>query len=327
MADLPNIDDIISIIDDDMEDDELDLVKLVSTNANDTNQYLLFLGSDNQYYAKNISKIEELLVYRDLDIVHNHDKDNYISGTANIRGKMTSIVNFDKWMGNPILDDDQYELVIIVCYGGKRFAIVVKEVEDIVTIDSKDMSDNSADNSKSSFISKINININGIDKLCTIFDSDRFLLDVFDTIEKQSNAETSNFIVSKRFASKKKNKTILFADDSRFIRKMVEKLFLKLECQYKIYNDGQALIDDLVNIEPSDIGLFITDLEMPGASGREVIRFIRQDNSYDNINIIIHTNMSNNVKEKELSTSQIAKTIGKVDMLALGEAIEEFILY
>jgi len=43
------------------DDDELDLVKLVSTNANDTSQYLIFVGSDNQYYAKNVSKIEELL--------------------------------------------------------------------------------------------------------------------------------------------------------------------------------------------------------------------------------------------------------------------------
>ena len=37
------------------DEDELDLIKLVSTNANDTSQYLVFVGSDEQYYAKNVS--------------------------------------------------------------------------------------------------------------------------------------------------------------------------------------------------------------------------------------------------------------------------------
>jgi two-component system chemotaxis response regulator CheV len=40
------------------DEEELDIVKLVSTDANDSNQYLLFEGSDGQYYAKNVSKID-----------------------------------------------------------------------------------------------------------------------------------------------------------------------------------------------------------------------------------------------------------------------------
>ena len=320
MKNLPNIEDVVSLIDEHVEDDdELDLVKLVSTDANDSNQYLLFLGSDNQYYAKNVSKIEELLVYKDLDIAHNNDKDNDIIGTANIRGKMTSIVNFDKWIGNEVLEDSQYELVIIASYGGRRFALVVKEVEYITTIDSKNMTDNSENNSKASFISKVSIN--GEDKLCTIFDSDMLLLDIFDNVSKQSNIDISNLS-----ASKKSKKLILFADDSKFIRKMLKELFVKLGSSFKIYNDGQDLIDDLPNIDLDDIGLFITDLEMPGASGREVIEFIRKNNAYEHINILVHTNMSNDVMENELKTKGANEIIGKVDMQRLSKAIEEFMI-
>ena len=320
MKDLPNIEDLVDLVDNHVEDDdELDLVKLVSTNANDANQYLLFLGSDNQYYAKNVSKIEELLVYKDLDIAYNNDKDSYILGTANIRGKMTSIVNFDKWIGNEVLDDDMYELVVIASYGGRRFALVVKEVEYIVTIDSSNMTDNSENNSKSSFLS--NVTINGEDKLCTIFDSDMLLLDIFDNIGKQSNVDINSLNISH-----KSNKIILFADDSKFIRRMVEKLFMQLEHKYKIYNDGKDLIEDLPNIDAENIGLIITDLEMPGASGREVIDFIGKNNSYANINILVHTNMSNDVMEEELKKKDVAEIIGKVDMLALSKSIEEYIV-
>jgi len=309
-------DNIVSIIDDHIEDDdELDLVKLVSTDANDSNQYLLFLGSNNQYYAKNVSKIEELLVYKDLDIAYNND-DSYILGTANIRDKMTSIVNFDKWIGNEILSDDQYELVIITSYGGRRFALVVKEVEYIVTINSTNMTSNSENNSKASFISKVNIN--GEEKLCTIFDSDMLLLDVFDNIGKQGNIK----------GIKRKNTTdklILFADDSRFVRKIVENFFIQLKYNYRIYNDGQELIDDLESLSPLEIGLFITDLEMPQANGREVIEFIRKNNIYDDINILVHTNMANDVMKEELVGKDISQVIDKIDMLLLSQAIEDFI--
>jgi two-component system chemotaxis response regulator CheV len=232
---------------------------------------------------------------------------------------MTSIVNFDNWVGNKVLDDDQYELVIIASYGSKRFALVVKEVEYIVTIDASNMSDNSANNSKLSFISKVSVN--GKDVLCTIFDGDMLLLDVFDNIDEQSSEDINNLN-----RSKKTDKIILFADDSKFIRKMVEKLFNQLEHKYKIYNDGKELIEDLPNLDASNIGLFITDLEMPGASGREVINFIRNNSIYNNINILVHTNMSNNVMENELSKKDVAKIIGKIDMLDLSKNIEKYII-
>ena len=45
-------------------DDEIDLVKLVSTSADVTNQYIIFEGSNAEYYAINVAKVEELFVYQ-----------------------------------------------------------------------------------------------------------------------------------------------------------------------------------------------------------------------------------------------------------------------
>jgi len=103
-------------------------------------------------------------------------------------------------------------------------------------------------------------------------------------------------------------------------------LFIQLELQYKIYKDGQELLDDIVNFSPLDIGLFITDLEMPRASGRDVIEHIRDDNQYEDINIIVHTNMSSDIMSQDLIKSNVAQIIDKVDMLALANAIEEYII-
>ena len=175
MPDIINMDDIITIVEDDLKDtDELDLIKLISSNMQEQNQYLVFLSSDNQYYAINISKVDELLIYRKLDIVFNHD-DNYILGTTNIKNHITSVISFDLWLGNKILQDKEYEHVIVASYDYQKIALVVKEVEDIVTIYPDDINDNSKDNSKASSIAQIRIN--GEDRLCTIFkDINGFIL-------------------------------------------------------------------------------------------------------------------------------------------------------
>lgn len=299
------------------DDDELDLVALVSSNANNTSQYLVFRGSDNQYYAKNVSKIEELLVYKDIDIAKSHDN-KLILGTADIRGNMTTIINFDKWFGNTILPDEEYELLIVAHYGGNRLGIVVKNVEYIVNIPADTMTENSQNDEKTSFITKVQIGQKK--EMCIIFDSDKMLIDTFDTIDAKSVEDTN------KLHKLQNNKLVLFADDSRFVRKMVESLFIKMGLNYKMYSNGQLLVDDLDNLEPEDIGLFITDLEMPVLSGKEVIELIRKHKEYDNINIIVNTNMSNENMSENLKQIGAQKIIGKIDMLALSNAVEELII-
>jgi len=321
MADYDELEDITktsSDFEDNDDDEELDLIKLVTTNANDTSQYLIFVGSDNQYYAKNVSKIEELLVYKDLSIVKNMDT-GLIVGTADIRGNMTSIVNFDKWFGNEVLDDKDYELVILAHYGGHRMGIVVKRVEYIVNIPADTMTDNSENNDKTSFITKVQVA--GKEELCVIFDSDKMLLDVFDKIDLQSAIHTKQF---KPIETSKKR--VIFADDSRFIRKMVQELFISLDVSYNIYDDGKQLVAALEEIPVEEIGLFITDLEMPVMGGRDVIRIIRENEIYNDINIIVHTNMSNDNMENTLLDAGCQDIIGKVNMLKLGEAINKWMV-
>ena len=300
------------------EEDELDLVKLVTTSANDANQYVVFSGSNGELYAKNVSKLEELLVYKDLKIAKNSDKDSLIIGTADIRGKMTTLVNFDEWMGNEILDDEAYELVVMASYGGHRFGMIIQSVENIVTIESEEMVDNSNDNPKASFITKLVIR--GEERLCTVFDSDKMLLDIFDRIDAQSHDALERIK-----SVKNSTKRILFADDSRFVRKMVEDLFIKLDVKYEIYNDGKDLFEALPSFNEDEIGLFITDLEMPGMGGRELMERIRSDETYEDIAIIVHTNMANDAMESALKDQGANAVIGKINMLSLGDAIKEHI--
>ncbi|MFZ2891214.1 chemotaxis protein CheW [Sulfuricurvum sp.] len=297
------------------DDDEIDLVKLVTSNANDANQYLIFEGSNNEFYAINIAKIEEILIYDILEIAKNTDH-RHIIGTAQIRGHMTPLFIFDQWFGNPVLNSQEYELMIMATFGGHRIAMIVKRIEDIVVIEPHEMESTAQSNPNTSFIA--NIKIRGALHLCTIFDSDKMLLDLFHESSEQTLRSLEH--ITPRHLS---NKIIFFADDSLFIRKMVEKLLSKMGTPYKIYENGAELIDALQQTPEEQIALVITDLEMPVMSGYTVISTLRNNPKYNAIHLIVHTNMSNSQMSESLLRQGVNRVIGKVNIEALESAIME----
>lgn len=298
-------------------EDELDLVKLISTNANDINQYLVFKGSNEEWFALNVSKVEEVMVYdKNIDIAHNNDNKNIIYGTADIRNTMTALVYFDDWFENQHLDDSEYELIILANYGGYKLGIIVKEVANIITIEADNMSDNSQNDAKSTFIAKVFIEAK--EQMCTIYDGDKMLFDIFGDIEEQNEEAFSEEV--KTLLS---DKVVYFADDSKLVRSLVEELFIKLKMQYKIFTDGSLLIEYIESHPGETVNLFITDLEMPNMGGREVIKKIREKSIYDNTPILVHTNMSNDIMDDELMKIGANGVLGKMNMLNLSEAIIE----
>lgn len=298
---------------------ELDLVELLSSNSDSMNQYLVFEGSNDEVYAMNISKVVEVLVYKKIDMVKNGNDHEIIRATAKIRDDIATIICFDEWFGNVVLEDEEYEYVILAGFGGYNLAIMVKNVEYIVSINSKDMKDNSINNPKTNFIA--NIKFKGQEKLCTVFDCDKLLLDTFKVNYKENEVDKLKFKDNTN-----SDKFVLFADDSIFIRKIVESLFIKMNLNYKIFNNGQNLFDELNRLELSEVGLIITDLEMPVLDGKNLIKNIREKSTFDNINIIVHTNMSNFVIKSSLIELGASEVITKIDMKDLSFYINKFIM-
>jgi two-component system chemotaxis response regulator CheV len=304
--------------DDQIENEDIDLLELIMSDSNASNQYLVFHGSNNEIYAINVSKVVEILVYKDLNMVKNGKGDSLIQATAQVRDNTATIINFDEWFGNKVLDDSDYEYLILAGFGGHNLGIMIKGVEYIVNIDSLNMQDNSKNNPKTNFISKIKIN--GEDRLCTIFDCDKLLIDIFKDIIGKNNIELIN-----NDQVIKSNKTIFFADDSRFIRKLVESLLNKLQLKYKSFKNGQELLDDLKSTKPDDIALIITDLEMPIMDGFNLLKNLKELDEYCDINILVHTNMSNFIIENSLVDLGTVMVIGKINIEELSLGIRQYI--
>jgi len=302
---------------DELDNFDLDLLDLVSSDLSTTNQYLVFEGSNKEIYAINISKVIEVLVCKKLEMVKNGNDDNIIRGTAKIRDEIATVISFDEWFGNDILHDDEYEFAILAGYGGHNIAIMVKNVEFIVNINFDNMKDNSFNNSKTSFIA--NIKLNSVDRLCTVFDCDKLLIDIFKSNYKEDISK--NVLIKENFNSEK---VVLFADDSRYIRKIVESLFTNMNIRFKMFENGKELFDYLTYSNPNDIGLIITDLEMPIMDGKSLVKSIHDVEVYNDINIIVHTNMSNFIIENSLMDLGVKEVIGKIDMEKLSISIRKY---
>jgi len=310
-------DEMISI---ELENDEL--VRLVTSNADVASQYVIFQNSEDDYFAINVAKVEELIEYFKLDITKTTTNSGAMVGTAKIREHFVNIVCFDTWLDVKKKDDSEYELAILCDYAGVRLAIVVKNVYRVINIEPSEMYDDSDKDGKIAYLCEIVVNSKKI--LCKVFNSDQFLADVMPNkfareLEKSETLEVEDSELLK--------KEILLAEDSVLIQTAIKKLMDKMELSYQIFDNGKKLLKYLKKLdedELEDIGLIITDLEMPVMGGLELLERCSKNINFSKIPIVVNTNMANasitNTAEK-LGAKEVIK---KLDLVTLKEVILKY---
>ncbi|MEA3352685.1 MAG: response regulator [Campylobacterota bacterium] len=159
------------------------------------------------------------------------------------------------------------------------------------------------------------INHGGKDILCTIVDSDQMTIDSFES------SGSSSMDVEGIRADVSSKKVVFLADDSRVVRRLFGKVCTKLGVNHHIFENGKELLDAVTSLDIDEVGLIVTDIEMPVKSGQDVIRELRENKKFDDIKIIVHTNMANKVMEKELLDTGADAIVGKIDTTALANAI------
>lgn len=288
-------------------DDELE--KLVSSSADVSSQYVIFSNSSDDIYAINVAKVEGLLIYKELNVAKSTNSNSMIVGLSKIRDNMVTIINFDKWIGKDT-DSDDYELLMLCNYGGKDIGLLIKNVISIMSIDSDKLYNNSNQDEKISHVCEIEIKREK--KLCLVFDGDRLLIDIFpDIVEKNISLNSKKEITKK----------ILFADDSKIVQKIIKKFFDEMGIDYEIFSNGKELIDRLKIVNLEDVGIVITDIEMPVMDGLEVLSAMKKDNATKEIPIIVNTNMATGIIKNKAIELGANHVINKIDLDELYKTI------
>jgi two-component system chemotaxis response regulator CheV len=300
-----------------LENDEL--VKLVTSNADVASQYVVFQNSEDEYFSINVAKVEELIEYKKLDITSSTNHEGAMKGTSKIRNNFVNIVCFDAWLGVEKKIDETYGLAILCNYAGVRMAIVVKSVYGVVNMEPSQMYDDADKDSKISYLYEITVNSKKV--LCKIFDSDQFLADVLPSkFEREMQKSDSISVVDEDVITKE----IFIAEDSILIQNAIKRLLNKMNLSFQIFNNGRELLDVLEKTNVENIGLIITDLEMPIMGGLELLEICSKNVDYSQIPIIVNTNMSNVSIIHTAEKLGAQKVIKKLDILTLREVILEY---
>ncbi|WP_104696878.1 MULTISPECIES: chemotaxis protein [unclassified Helicobacter] len=280
------------------------------TSLHKNNELQLFcfrLEKDKDLYAVNVFKIREVIKYSGALSVVSYEENSLVDGLITIRDMTLPLVDMRKWFhydsNNPTRSLAPYKVtrpqtkddVVMICeFSRWTIGVRIYEADRILSKKWTEMEQNIGVTGGSQN-NKIVSHTRYFDgRLVQVVDIERMLIDVFPWIESEKKSELL------RLKKIESQKIILLADDSLSVLKTMRLILDKLGLKHFDFINGQKLLDYLFANQTNiaDIGLIITDLEMPEVSGFEVIKQTKNNPQTAHIPIIVNSSMSGSSNEE-----------------------------
>ncbi|CAM3805554.1 chemotaxis protein CheV [Arcobacter cloacae] len=281
-------------------------------------QLAVFYTGHNNIYAINIAKVKAFIITEEVAINDTPRDTNVIAGIATIRGEPVTLINLDAWLGLPALEVKDYKLIIFCEFNHKKIGFLVKDMLDIVEKTTQDLRHTEETNSKITYTTYVKVN--NKDELCTVFNAEQLLRDIKWTDDGEDDVRK---YVEDKLDS---NKIILAAEDSGVAREVLTKFFKKTGVRFEIYQNGTLLVNRLEELNPENVGMVITDIEMPGTDGYQVASYIKTNKKYEHIPVIVNSSMTTDAVRGKMSQIGVDGFVGKTDISTLFELTKKFLI-
>ncbi len=291
--------------------------QLTQAHLRNVQQLAVFYTGHNDIYAINIAKIKAFIITEEVDITDTPTDTPVIEGIATIRGEPVTLINLDKWLGYDKLPINDYKLIIFCEFNHKQVGFLVKDMVNIVEKTTSELINSEDQNSKVTYTTYVEVE--GKDRLCTVFNAEQLLADIGWTDVSPSDLD--------RYVTKpvKSDKKVLVAEDSAVARQVMTQFLKKAKADYEIYTDGGDLLHRVDELDPSQIGLIITDIEMPGTDGYQVAQAIKDNSKYSSIPVVVNSSMTTEAVKGKMDRIGIDGFVGKTDVASLYEVTARFI--
>ena len=310
--------------------------QITNLHRNNELQLLCFrLEKDKDLYAVNVFKIREVVKYRGDITVVSHDSSSLIEGLITIRELTIPLIDLRKWFyydaSDRAKDLDGYGVkrepgedeVIMICEFSKwTVGVRIYEADRILNKKWTEI-EQSAGIGNSGLNSKLVSRTRYFDgRLVQVVDIEKMLVDVFPWIEDEKNVEMNKI---KEIVT---DHEVLLADDSPSVIKTMQNILNKLGVNYKSFVNGQKLLDYVFaeGTDISRIGIIITDLEMPEASGFEVIRQIKANPLTSRIPVVVNSSMSGSSNEDMARSLNANEFISKSNPVEVEDALRRLMI-
>jgi two-component system chemotaxis response regulator CheV len=293
--------------------------QLTQAHLRNVQQLAVFKTGQDDIYAINIAKIKAFIITEEVQITSTPTDTDIIEGIATIRGEPVTLVNLDRWLGYNKLPINEYKLIIFCEFNHKQVGFLVKDMVNIVEKTTADLKNNEEQNSKVTYTTYVEVDKK--DQLCTVFNAEQLLSDIGWTDITASDLD--RFITTPL----NKKKKILVAEDSAVAREVINQFLIKARADFEILHNGGELLERIEHYEPNDVGLIITDIEMPGTDGYQVAQAIKDSPQYSYIPIIVNSSMTTDAVKGKMHRIGVDDFVGKTDIPTLYEMCAKYIGY
>jgi two-component system chemotaxis response regulator CheV len=285
------------------------------THLHNLMQLAVFKLNDDNYYGINVAKIRAFEDFKRFKMTKGTTQENEIlDGYLQYRDKVIPVLNAEKWLGI-YESENRYREYIICEFNKETIALPIADINNIYNIEVESLQ--KPEMMKDVVTYNSILNIDDEETICLILDVEKLLADAFglDFDFKLDEYEI------------KSNKQLLIAEDSKVAAEIFREIFKNKDISYKIFEDGEQIINYLKNLEQSDIdniGMIITDIEMPKKDGYQVIKEIKSDKKFAGVPVAINTSMSNEGVKKKAMQLGVCTAIAKTDPVAVMNALSEY---
>ncbi|GHP32891.1 chemotaxis protein CheV [Helicobacter pylori] len=304
--------------------------KTTSLHLNNEAQFLCFRldeEKDAQLYGLNIFKIREIIHYDGEVTEILGGSDGVMLGFLSVRGESIPLVDVKRWLHYNASDlsrnlkecsvKDEHNLVIVCHFSNHSIALKVLKIERIIHKNWTEISagDKQGINEEGKIIA-----ITRFDKerVVQILDVEKMISDVFPSLKDLDD------LTLRCIEAIQSQKLILIAEDSLSALKTLEKIVQTLELRYLAFPNGRELLDYLYEKEHyQQVGVVITDLEMPVISGFEVLKTIKADSRTEHIPVIINSSMSSDSNRQLAQSLEADGFVVKSNILEIHEMLKK----
>ncbi|MGL2432290.1 chemotaxis protein CheW [Helicobacter pylori] len=307
-----------------------DIDKTTSLHLNNEAQFLCFRldeEKDAQLYGMNIFKIREIIHYDGEVTEILGGSDGVMLGFLSVRGESIPLVDVKRWLhysaNDPSRDlkecsvKDSHNLVIVCHFSNHSIALKVLKIEKIIHKNWTEISAGDKqginEEGKLSAIARFDE-----ERVVQILDVEKMVSDVFPSLKDLDD------LTLRCIEAIQSQKLILIAEDSLSALKTLEKIVQTLELRYLAFPNGRELLDYLYEKEHyQQVGVVITDLEMPNVSGFEVLKTIKADNRTEHIPVIINSSMSSDSNRQLAQSLEADGFVVKSNILEIHEMLKK----
>ncbi len=304
--------------------------KTTSLHLNNEAQFLCFRldeEKDAQLYGLNIFKIREIIHYDGEVTEILGGSDGVMLGFLSVMGESIPLVDVKRWLHYNASDlsrnlkeysvKDEHNLVIVCHFSNHSIALKVLKIERIIHKNWTEISvgDKQGINEegKISAITRFDE-----ERVVQILDVEKMISDVFPSLKDLDD------LTLRCTEAIQSQKLILIAEDSLSALKTLEKIVQTLELRYLAFPNGKELLDYLYEKEHyQQVGVVITDLEMPVISGFEVLKTIKADNRTEHLPVIINSSMSSDSNRQLAQSLEADGFVVKSNILEIHEMLKK----